>query len=252
MRVYTPIDSIVRSSLMSYGLTLHNYVQFLHFALQGLREIEYDTIGKIATAKIQVDSNGEVKLPSDYVDWVKVGWERNRHIIPLGSNGTWVREPNTDNAGNQIPYGTQSGSTVSATMYDPFASYNISQYGEDFGRQYGLGLGDRTDCFQVIDERSVMLIGRFIPSGEYIYIEYLASANYADTDALVHPYAESTVEAYIKWKYAEQKTSRLADIDRSKKEFYNQYRILRARMNDIGKEDMLRLSRDGIKQSIKT
>lgn len=252
MNGYTPIDSIVRSSLMSHGLTLHYYVTFLHFSLQGLREIEYDTVGKVSTARLTVNANGEAALPPDYVDWIKVGFERNRHIIPMGNNDTWVRVANTDSTGNQIPWSSSSGSIVSSSTYDPFASYHISQYGEDLGRMYGIGNGSRNDIFQVLPERNVILIGNLFTEGDVIFMEYLSSSNYADTDALVHPYAESTIEAYIRWRYAEQKTTRLADVERAKREFYNQYRILRARMNDLSKEDLIRLSRDSIKQSIKT
>lgn len=252
MRGFTPIDSVVRSSLMSHGLTIHYYVTFLHYALQGLRELEFDTIGKISSTKLTVDSNLECQLPPDFIDWIRVGWERNRHIIHLGTNSTWIRTANTDSSGNQIPYSNSSTTLVNSGMYDPFASYSISQYGEDYGRLYGLGNGSRSDIFQIVRERNVMLVGGLFSSGDSIYIDYLSSSNYADSDAFIHPYSEAAIEAYIRWKYAEQRTARLADVDRSRREFYNQYRLLRARMNDISKEDMLRLSRDGIKQSIKS
>jgi hypothetical protein len=252
MTGFTTIDSLVRAALMSHGLTMHYYVTFLHFALQGLREISFDTVGKIATVKLTVNSFKEAPLPPDYIDWVKVGWLRGRNLIPMGSNSTYVRAINTNSEGQQIAYPSGTGAVIAASTYDPFAQYHLSPYGEDLGRIYGLGGGSRNDIFQIVPERNIVLLGDMFDANDSIYMEYLAAGNYSDAEALFHPYAESTLEAFIRFRYAEQRTSRLADVARAEKDFYNQYRMLRARLNGLSKEDMLRLSRDHFKQSIKT
>lgn len=252
MNGYTTIDSLVRASLMSHGLTIHYYVTFLHFALKGLREISFDTIGRIATAKLPVNEFREAALPPDYIDFVRIGWLRNRYLIPLGGNNSFMRPANIDTNGNQIAYPSSTGAVVSAATYDPFASYHISPYGEDLGRLFGLGGGSRNDIYQIIPERNVVSVGDMFSVGDYIYMDYLAAGNYADADALFHPYAEAALEAYIAFKYAEQRTTRLADVARAEKNWYNEHRILRARLNGLTKEDMLRISREHFKQSIKT
>ena len=252
MTGYTTINSLVRSSLMSHGLTLHYYVTFLHFALQGLREISFDTVGRISTVKLAPNAFGEAQLPGDYIDYIRFGWLRNRYLIPLGSTRSLVRTPNVDASGLQAPYPAGTGALVSASTFDPFASYHISPYGEDLGRLYGLGGGTRNDVFQLIEERNVVIFGEKFGSTDSIYMEYLAAGNYADADAVFHPYAESTLEAYIKYRYAEQRTSRLADVNRAQKDFYNQYRLLRARLNGLTKEDMIRQARESFRQSVKT
>lgn len=252
MRGFTTINSLVRSSLVSHGLTLHYYVTFLHFALQGLREISFDTIGKIATVKLAPNAFNEAELPPDYIDYIRFGWLRNRYLIPISSTRSYVRTPNIDSTGKQIAYSSGEGALVSAATFDPFASYHISPYGEDLGRLYGLGGGTRNDIFQLIEERNIVIFGDKFDSTDTLYMEYLSAGNYADADAVFHPYAESTLEAYIKYRYAEQRTSRLADVNRAQKDFYNQYRLLRARLNGLTKEDMIRQARESFRQSVKT
>lgn len=252
MTGYTTIDSLVRSSLMSHGLTIHYYTTFLHFALKGLKEISFDTIGRITTAKLEVNAFRETTLPPDFIDYIRVGWLRNRNIIPLGSYSSFVRTANTDAQGQQIEYNASQGTVVSQATYDPFASYQISPYGEDLGRMYGLGGGSRNDIFQIVPERNILLLGDIFSAGDFIYMEYIASGNYSSADALFHPYAEEALEAYIAFKYAEQRTSRVADVQRAEKNWYNEHRKLRARLNGLTKEDMIRISRDHFKLSIKT
>lgn len=252
MTGFTTINSLVRSSLMSHGLTLHYYVTFLHFALQGLREISFDTIGKVSTVKLSPNAFKEAALPADYIDYIRFGWLRNRYLIPIGSTRSYARIANTDSTGKQIAYPSGEGALISAATFDPFASYHISPYGEDLGRMYGLGGGTRNDIFQLVEERNVVLFGDKFDSTDTLYMEYLAAGNYADADAVFHPYAESTIEAYIKYRYAEQRTSRLADVSRAQKDFYNQYRLLRARLNGLTKEDMIRQARESFRQSVKT
>lgn len=252
MTGYTTINSLVRSSLMSHGLTMHYYVTFLHFALQGLREISFDTVGKISTVKLVPNAFGEAPLPGDYIDYIRFGWLRNRYLIPLGSTRSFVRTANVSSGGLQTPYPSGTGALVSASTFDPFASYHISPYGEDLGRLYGLGGGTRNDVIQLVEERNVVIFGDKFDSTDAVYMEYLAAGNYADADAVFHPYAESTLEAYIKYRYAEQRTSRLADVNRAQKDFYNQYRLLRARLNGLTKEDMIRQARESFRQSVKT
>lgn len=252
MTGYTTIDSLVRATLLSHGLTVHYYVTFLHFALKGLKEISFDTIGRISTAKLPVNSFREAALPPDFIDYIRIGWLRNRNLIPLGSNASFMRSANVNTSGDQIAYPSNTGAIVSAATYDPFASYHISPYGEDLGRLYGLGGGSRNDVFQLVPERNLILVGDMFTQGDYIYMDYLAAGNYADADALFHPYAEAALEAYITLKYAEQRTTRLADVARAEKNWHNEHRKLRARLNGLTKEDMLRLSRDHFKQSVKT
>lgn len=252
MTGYTTINSLVRSALMSQGLTIHYYLTFLHFALQGLREISFDTVGKIATIKLVPNAFGEAALPADYIDYIRFGYLRNRYLIPIGSTRSYIRSANIGSDGKQTGYPSGEGALISAATFDPFASYHISPYGEDLGRLYGLGGGTRNDIFQLIEERNVVIFGDKFSGTDTLYMEYLAAGNYADADAVFHPYAESTLEAYIKYRYAEQRTSRLADVSRSQKDFYNQYRLLRARLNGLTKEDMIRQARESFRQSVKT
>ncbi len=74
MRQTPTVDGIVRSSLMTLGLPIHYYVQFLHYALKCLnQELNMDTLPLIKTIEVTLDSNNELQIPRDFIDVIKLG-----------------------------------------------------------------------------------------------------------------------------------------------------------------------------------
>jgi hypothetical protein len=46
MKVYT-LNNIVRGALMSRGYPMHFYLQFLHYGVQCLRELNFDVLQNV-------------------------------------------------------------------------------------------------------------------------------------------------------------------------------------------------------------
>ena len=103
MKVYF-IDEIVRSALLTCGKPIHYYMEFLHYGLKGVKEVNYDSPVNIKTLRREIDSNNEITLPDDYVDYVKVGFEKGHHVVPLVEKDSFNRLMNLDDSGNQTPY----------------------------------------------------------------------------------------------------------------------------------------------------
>ena len=82
MKVYT-VNEIVRSALLTTGRPIHYYMHYLHYALKAVKEIGFDSPFKIKSTKITVDTNREITLPDDYVDYVRVGWENGQYVKRL-------------------------------------------------------------------------------------------------------------------------------------------------------------------------
>lgn len=246
------IDSIVRGALMNMQKPIHFYVQALHYALNGLREVSIHSYSVVQSAELVVDNFNSVNLPVDFTDVVKVGWKKDRLVIPLGRDSKYNRKPNL-NGTTEIPYENQSVDVRFASNFttDEWAVYT-GHYGESLGGDYGVGSGNRTDVYQVVPERNKILVGPSIQPGEIIYIEYISLSDYATADAMVHIYCSDAITQYIMFQFAlHDRTKRLGDQEIFRREYYNATRKMRASLNKITKEDILRLTRDNVKLSIK-
>ena len=68
----------------------------------------------------------------------------------------------------------------------------------------------------------------------------------------VHAFAEEALKAYVYWKAIYRKRAiNMNEKMISKKEFYNQKRLARARMQSFNKEEVLQTTRKGFKQAPK-
>ena len=92
MRYTTSIDGIVRSNMMTMGLPIHYYVQFMHYALKCLnQELNMDSLPLIKTIEVSLDTNNEMSIPRDYIDIVKL--DRTAPRQQACREDIW-REPN--------------------------------------------------------------------------------------------------------------------------------------------------------------
>ena len=173
MRTYT-VDEIVRSSLLTTGKPIHYYMQYLHYALKGLREINYDSPFKIKSTKLTVDDNLEVTLPDDYVDYIRVGYENGQYVNRLIEKDSFNRLMNLDSDGNQIPYPdveSDNGTAYSDSYY--YASH-ANDKSEHLGRHFG-HKATYKGSFMVIPERNKIMLDPSLHKAKHIVIDYLTT-----------------------------------------------------------------------------
>ena len=111
MKVYT-VNEIVRSALLTAGKPIHYYMQYLHYGLKAVKEINYDSSLKTKSIRLAVDANNEVTLPDDYVDYIRLGWENGQYVIKLIEKHSFNRLMNLDSDGNQIPFPDVEGEGI--------------------------------------------------------------------------------------------------------------------------------------------
>lgn len=247
----TTIDSIVRGALFSKQMPIHYYAQFLHYAMECVKELSLDTLKNVRTVKLNVNEFAEAPLPSDFVDWTKVGMARGQHIVPLRQNKSYNRLPNTDADGNQIKHKEPNATSLALPIvYEGYwwTSY-VNEYGEHIGRMYG-GQSEDPFTFKIIRERNLIQLDGSWKTSEPVFLEYI----YWDTakaDSYIHPYAERTIKAYIEYKFADWSQRPANEIQRRKRDYYHAYKELRGRLNPLSKEDIVGIGRMRFKQSIK-
>lgn len=249
----TTMDSIVRTVLMEMNLPIHFYFRAATIGIRTVRDLNLGTLPYVKTVRLTVDEFNECDIPTDLVDWIKVGTQKGAEIVPMGENKSYNRLPNLNDADAQIPYNEPSGHTVS--INSSFNNYtfgkSVNDYGEINGKMFGLGNAHRADEFKFFPERSKILVGGNLSEGDILYIEYVAydtSQFYQGIPVVATPFIEQS----IKFNFARyDRTGRLGDINREQQILSIEKRKLRAALTKIDTDTMLRLFRSNYKQSIK-
>lgn len=242
------LDSIVRSALIQKNLSMHFYVRFMSWAIDAMRDIELDAIGGIKSVTLKIDNLAQVKIPSNFVDWVRVGQLNGQYVVNMGVTNRFSRQLKLEN-GVITPYGKPPNSTNLSDFNYPFWDTWYNEHGEALGQVYG-GSGTRDDEFMFIPERGVIQLNSNYKEGDEIVLDYIYSSQCADS--YVHRYAEGAIQAYVEYKYV-MHTPRQTVYERNsaREEYYNQVRALYARLNNLTPEEIRRVRERRFQQSPK-
>jgi hypothetical protein len=240
MKTYT-IDNIVRQTLTDRGYTMHWYLQFLNYAINALRELNFDTLQNVKSVRMPVDSIGALKLPCDYVDFIRIGNELGEFIDPYVQREAFNNMYRFDENGNKTKYDNiDAASGYFPANYDGlFYSNYANDKGELTGRIFN-GQPSLRHSFKVIKERNeIQLDITFAKST--IALDYITDGTSVDASNAVHPYAINTIKAYIVWQMKEHnRYYNLSERETSKNIYYNELRILRGRLNSMDDVDIRR------------
>lgn len=227
------IDSIVKEFLLSRELTLHYYVPNLLNALNCLRELSFDfNLGK-NVKEVELVPNGynRVAIPADCVQVGVVfgmfGGEarafRLNQKISLVSNTVAYGEKETT-----IPELKQNNGSMVVEYVSP---YELPQqiYASDIDKY----------CYNVDITRDEIVLGVGHELTK-VYLRYESSYVDVSSANLVHPYLIPVIKSYIGYMF-EKSNSSMNRIVEGKEAYYNEKRLLRARMNPLNISDYYKL-----------
>lgn len=240
MTLYT-LDNVVRGALAEKGYSLHWYLQYLTYGVDALRELNFDVLQNIKSVRLPINSYKAATLPNDYVDYVRVGNELGQYISPWGEKrDSFNRLNKFDSQGNKVPYDNiESEVSILPINWESYwASTYINDKGEHLGRVFNHRPAFR-ESFVILRERNEIQLD--VTAGKEIVMDYISDGTSLDASNSVHPYALATIKSYIFWKHKEHNRHyNLSERQIAKDEYYNQLRILRARMNTIDVTDIRR------------
>lgn len=125
---YITIDEVVRNLLITEGKdTEHDYMRYHQLALNGLKELSFDVLQEIRTAKIEINPNTHsIELPFDYVNYTKIG---------LCSDGriAWMAEDKSMCLPNAFEYEQADTPTVTETITEEFSEIYSNTTGSTAG-----------------------------------------------------------------------------------------------------------------------
>lgn len=240
MRLYT-LDKLVRGVLASRNYPMHWYLQFLHYGIQAMRELNFDVMQNIKSVRLPVSSYKAVTLPCDFVDYVRIGNELGEYIMKWGEKKSFNRLNDFDANGNKIPY--PDADAANGMLPNTWESYYYSLYVNDKGEHLGRIFNNKPsfpNSFMVIRERNEIQLDTSY-AGKEIVVDYISDGLTTDASNAIHPYAAAAIEAYIIMKMKEHSRAyNISERQLAQQEWYNQLRILRARMNNIDTNDIQR------------
>ena len=107
-----------------------------------------------------------------------------------------------------------------------------NSYGELLGGIYNARPTFRNSFLIVKERNEIQLDVAF--DGTSITMDYITDGLSVDASNAIHPYATEAIKAYIVWKMKDNgRHYNMGERQVAKDEYYNQLRILRARMNEM-------------------
>jgi len=232
---------------------MHWYLQFLSYAVNGLRELNFDVMQNIKSVRLPINSYKAATLPIDYVDYVRVGNEVGQYILPWAEKkDSFNRLNKFDSQGNKISYGDiEATNGVLPNNWEGFWYTNyINDKGEHLGRMFNNRPGFR-ESFVILRERNEIQLDVSY-EGTEIVMDYISDGMTLTASNALHPYSIETIKAYIFWKHKEHgRQYNISERQLAKEEFYNQLRVLKGRMNNIDTQDITRSLRSGYGPTIR-
>lgn len=158
----------VLNDLESY--TTEKYDRLLNIVIEGFTELRMYDLRSVDVAYLTPNSANIVNLPSDFIDYSKIGMVLNGRVVNLGLNNS-IALDRAQQCGqpihifNQVPFPTTLGGYYYADHW--FGGRHV-------GGLYGLGGGFRTAYYRVDTERRQIQLQGDVPRKE-IVLEYISS-----------------------------------------------------------------------------
>jgi hypothetical protein len=230
---WVPLSEIIYQYIDQARLSNSDYRRLWTAGIRGVEELGMDVYSFPKTAKLAVNANKTVNLPSDYVGFSKVGvlnakgevatLRRNVALTSYKINQSDRTDSNTDNT---------TGNTYRLQDLAYVNYFDGARYVNIFGA--GAVLNNAGD-FNISEEDGLIFLQNDYDF-DYVILEYLSSPS-DDVDYKVPVQIREAVLAFIAWKDIEHlplgRRASLGDKQLRRKEYYNQKRLANLRENPV-------------------
>ena len=250
---FVTLDYIVKNVMVdNWENTEHNYMRYLQWAFRGLKQINFDVLRDVRTVVLTMNDNRTVDLPLDFVNYTKIGVCVNGFIKVLGTRRDMCLTRSLDNCGNVV----RNDVKLNCSVLDDFGPYTYLFYnyrnGENVGQLFGVGGGRNHRGYYRVDTKNRQI--SFTTDGEKtdVVIEYISDGVSPTGKSKIHVFAEECLIKWIHWQRIDNKKGEnQAEKERKRREYYNEFRKLRARMKSFTLDELLATFRSSYAQSPK-
>ncbi len=221
-----PLSYIVRLTQMDLDdFSSTQYEKLLQYSILGFQELNFGTINSVKVAYLEMSDINTVKLPSDYVDYYKIGMPIGGEIWNLSINNN-ILLPRDIDCGEDIRDVIEGGSSISSGYYYT-PHYSNGTYNTAV---FGISGGFRESYYRIDSARGQIIFSSTVPRNE-IVLEYKASGISAQT--MVPRTAINVLSAYVYWRRlrGKRRDSERREAEREWKEELSQFRAYTFRFN---------------------
>lgn len=248
---YITLDSIINDYLVESEQSIHKYFKVWHIAFRGMEDLGLDFFYQIKSVKLPINSNFTVNLPSDYLNYSKVGvLNAKGEIIPLKYNEKLTT------------YADLLPDRVAKTQDDSLVDWSANNWcwynywdGSGYANVYGIPSGAPfVGSFKIDNANGVIVLDETF-TYEYLMVEYVSSPQEGQEYYVPMQFREALI-AWIAWKDSQNIPARshmnLGDKRDKRRDFYNERRKAIAKWKPIHKEEMYQASQDQTRLAVKS
>jgi len=232
-------------------LTTAEFRRLWTIGVRGVEEMGMDVHSTPKTVKLAVKANKTVDLPSDFIAFSKAG------VLNADGEVATLRR-NTDLTAYRIDMADRLQNNTDNTDIETFRLQDLAYVNYYDGARYvnifGVGaMLNSAGQFDISEDLGIIYLDNDFPY-TYIILEYLSSPA-DDVDYKIPIQVKEAVLSYIAWKDIEMLPSgrrvNISEKQIRRKEYYNQKRLARLRVNPVTPWDANEVIRMGQKLAAK-
>lgn len=191
---YISLDTIISDYLNEAQLSNNQYFRLWHIAYRGMEDMGIDAFYQIKSVKLPVNANLTVTLPSDYLNWSKVGVLNSAgEIIPLNYNDKLTEfadlSPDRLSKTQDNTLGTWQWNYCWYNYWNGYAYVNI--YGVPSGAPF-------VGSFKIDISNGVLLLDDNYQY-DYVMLEYVSSPTPGGDYQIPMQFREAFI-SWLRWK----------------------------------------------------
>jgi hypothetical protein len=247
------IDSCVKAYMDESEQSMHKYFKLWQLSFRCMEQLGLDFFYQVKTVKLPVNDNKTVTIPSDYINYTKIGILNNRgEVIPLSYNNKLTNYADL--------FSNRAEKTEDNTLFDMYSpqSPNFYNYwnGSAYGNLYGVPSGAPfVGSFKVDIQNNVILLNENFYY-DYLMVEYIGSPEAKEgQDYYIPMQFREAMISYLAWKDIASIPSKThvnnANVGMRRREFYNERRLANARFKPYYSQEAYNLSLEMTRLTVK-
>ena len=249
---YIPIDQVVNDYILEAQKSVNDYYRLWQLAFRGMDDLGLYFFYYVKSSKLPVNANMTVTLPSDFLQWTKVGvLNPLGEVIPLWQNDKlstfadiWPnRTTVTQDQTNLWIWGGWNNTWCN--YWNGYAYVNV------YGYPSGLPIAG---SFKVDTVNGVILLNEDFKY-DYVILEYLCSPKQGEDYYIPQAFREALI-AWIRWRdiisIPVKSHMDNANVMIRRKDYFNERRIASSRWKPVRLEEMYQASQQQTRMAIKS
>lgn len=221
---YESLDNIIRDECLiqeDYGL--HNYLKYLAFAKEALRDQKLDKKNEVTVVVSTTSSIATLAFPDDYLQWSRIGTIEGDRVKSFIVNNNLA-----------LYHATVNGSEVNNSPYQPSfgfptytgtnAAYFYDLLYDESGSINGFGNGGYLNDGQFrVDAANRRFQFSSYWTEKEVYLEYIGTGLSLNAATVVDGNTSKTIKRYIRWQAIEtSRTASIAEKHRAEQQYWSE------------------------------